>query len=152
LGTEAEAAIASVSAQLGATTFDTGWIDAAATTCPGTEFREVTWDGLALRFGDAADATAPKGGRHFFGYSYPGGSLELTTAEGIGLRTSVAELEAAYGEALSTDNSPAEGPTLQVEGDLFFGGLLTGITAEDTVTFIEGGIRCAERGDRTPPA
>ncbi|MBT8212819.1 MAG: hypothetical protein KJN71_06710, partial [Acidimicrobiia bacterium] len=143
LGEEPEATIAAVSGQLGAPTNDTGWIDAAATTCAGNEFREVSWDGLVLRFNDAADATAPDGGRHFFGYS-GFGDVGLTTPEAIGLGATVAELETAYGKAFSTENSPAVGPTWRVEGDLFFGGGLSGVGADDVVTSIEGGILCAE--------
>ena len=142
LGTEPEAAIAAVSADLGAPTFDSGWLDAG--NCPGTEYREVSWGGLVLQFNDAADATAPEGGRHFFGYAYSGSEPSLTTVEGIGLGATVAELDAAYGEALSTEDNPAIGPMWQVEADLFFGGGLSGIAADSVVTSIQGGIPCAE--------
>jgi hypothetical protein len=142
LGADPEAAIAAVSADLGAPTFDTGWVDAG--NCPGTEYREVAWDALTLQFNDAADATAPDGGRHFFGYSYGGGDAGLTTAEGIGPGATVADLEAAYGTALSIEDNPAVGPLWQVEAHLFFGGGLSGIAADDVVTSIQGGIKCAE--------
>jgi len=149
LGAEPEAAIAAVSSLLGAPAFDTGWVDAATTTCPGTEYREVSWNGLILRFGDAADATAPDGGRHLFAYFHTAGSdqdeaFQPTTAEGIGLGSTVAELEAAYGEALATTESPAVGPTWQIDAGVFFGGGLSGLAAGDVVTSIEAGIRCAE--------
>ena len=142
LGIEPEAAIAAVSADLGAPTFDTGWVDAG--NCPGTEYREVSWDGLILQFNDAADATAPDGGRHFFGYAYSGSDAGLTTTEGISLGATVAELEAAYDTALSTEDNPAIGPIWQVEAGLFFGGGLSGIAADNRVTSIQGGIQCAE--------
>lgn len=142
LGTEPEAAIAAVSADLGAPTFDSSWVDAG--NCPGTEYREVSWDGLALQFNDGVDATAPEGGRHFFGYAYSGSDAGLTTVEGIGLGATVAKLEAAYGTALSTEDNPAIGPMWQVEADLFFGGGLSGIAGNDAVTSIQGGIPCAE--------
>ena len=142
LGAEPEAAIAAVSAVFGAPTFDTGWVDAG--NCPGTEYREVSWDGLALQFNDAADATAPDGGRHFFGYAYSGSDAGLTTAEGISLGATVAELEAAYNTALSTEDNPAIGPIWQVDAELFFGGGLSGLAADEVVTSIQGGIQCAE--------
>lgn len=142
LGAEPEAVIAAVSASFGAPAFDTGWVDAG--NCPGREYREVSWNGLILQFNDAADATAPDGGRHFFGYFYGGDDAGLSTFEGIGLGATVAELETAYGKALSTEDNPAVGPMWQVDTDLFFGGGLSGITVDDVVTSIQGGIQCAE--------
>lgn len=62
----------------------------------------------------------------------------------FGLCATLAELEAIYGSALSVDNSPAVGPGWQIEADPFLGGGLSGIAADDVVTSIEGGIRCAE--------
>jgi hypothetical protein len=94
-------------------------------------------------------STAPAGGRHFFGYIFgPGpdqaGSLGLTTREGIGLGATVAELKATYGERLSTEDNAVVGSMWQIEGDVYFGGRLTGLAADDVVTIIQGGIQCPE--------
>ncbi len=64
-------------------------------------FRAASWDGAGLWvvFTDGPPArtdVVP----HLAGWSYSGGSPELTTPEGVTVGTIVAELEAAYGGAL----------------------------------------------------
>lgn len=154
-GDDPDTAVAAVATVLGSPTEDSGWIDPFSVfgTCPGTEVRGVSWGDLTLLFTDAEDGTAPEGGRHLFSYAYfvglnDGRPLGLATADGITLGSTVAALEAAYGNQLVIFVDEFFGTSWEVEFDLetgrFLGGALTGAADEDFVASIAGGIGCGE--------
>ena len=74
-GTDAETAIAAFTAELGAPSEDTGWVEPLSiSTCGGTQARRLSWGALSMLFGDqspvrAGLAALPRvvlrhGGRH----------------------------------------------------------------------------------------
>lgn len=69
------------------------------------------------------------------------GLPRLTTAEGIGIGTSLAELRSAYGDRLQLSRDDPFGPAfeLEVEPPGRLGGTLTGISDNDTVATLSGG-------------
>jgi hypothetical protein len=146
-GFDDEATISAVTAVLGTPTFDSGWEEAFL--CPPPERRTVRWDDLWLLF-TTADTDFWIGGiPHFFTYQYSGSAPELFTTEGIGLGSTLNDLDDAYG-----------GPDLIIEdSDLVVGagswtykdapwtgmwGLATGTAPSDTITSINGGAGCGE--------
>jgi hypothetical protein len=145
-GTDADGAVAAITAVLGPPTEDTGWVDPLTiSTCAGTELRRVSWGALAILLGDPA-ATGT-GVRQFFASSYgnvagvepqPAG---LRTPEGIGLGASVAELKAAYpGVVLNPGEEGLIEPSFYVDDNLR--GIVTGDTDTDSVTVVFGGPFC----------
>ena len=145
-GTDADGAVAALTAVLGPPTEDTGWVDPLTiSTCAGTELRRVSWGALAILLGDPA-ATGT-GVRQFFASSYgnvagvepqPAG---LVTPEGIGLGTSVADLKAAYpGVVLNPGEEGLIEPSFFVDDSLR--GIVTGDTDTDSVTVVFGGPFC----------
>lgn len=113
--------------------------------------REVRWSGLTAWFGDEADE------RVFYGWrlarldgGLPAGPA-LTTAEGVGVGATVAELRAAYGSALTLgagSGGAGAGFTVRdAEGHRAeLSGLLTGADDSGTVTAFSGGLVCAPDG------
>lgn len=146
-GQGAEEAIAAVTAVLGEPTEDTGWVDPLTiSSCTGTQARSVAWRALYLYFSD--ESSVASGRQHFFGFSYGIiGDLEaapqgLSTAEGIGLGTSVEFLRAAYPEvAVEPGEEGIIEPSFSVDANL--SGRLTGVENDDLVTVIIGGNACA---------
>ncbi|HVL04165.1 MAG TPA: hypothetical protein VM386_06995 [Acidimicrobiales bacterium] len=69
------------------------------------------------------------------------GRPRLTTAEGIGIGTSLAELRSVYGDRLRLARDDPFGPAFEVEVDPpgRLGGTLTGITDGATVATLSGG-------------
>lgn len=145
-GAEADAAVAAVTAALGAPSEDTGWVDPVTiSACAGTELRRVSWGVLSLYLGEPS-AAAP-GTRQFFSYSYGdvadlgGQPAGLETPEGIGLGDPLADLRAAYPavEVIPGEEGLIE-PGFFVNDNL--GGLLTGEADADSVTVVFGGPFC----------
>ncbi len=145
-GTDADGAVAALTAVLGPPTEDTGWVDPLTiSSCAGTELRRVSWGALAILLGDPA-ATGT-GLRQFFASSYgnvagvepqPAG---LVTPEGIGLGASVADLKAAYpGVVLNPGEEGLIEPSFFVDDSLR--GIVTGDTDTDSVTVVFGGPFC----------
>jgi hypothetical protein len=146
-GFDDEATISAVAAVLGAPTFDSGWEEAFL--CPPPQRRTVRWDDLWLLFTTAETDFWTEGVPHFFTYQYSDGTPELYTRQGIGLGSTLSDLDDAYG-----------GPDLIIEdSDLIVGagswtykdapwtgmwGLATGTTPSDTITSINGGAGCGE--------
>lgn len=148
LGSPPEAVVADISALFGEPDHDSDWIVSQPNiygSCPGAQMRAIGWGSLLTIF--IKDGNDDLGGRFFtytYGYDYTnnvGGvdprGLGLVTAEGIGVGTTIAELNDAYGTAV------------QVEGDVELDvwsfqvaespivGLLSGPEATDTVTLVE---------------
>jgi hypothetical protein len=149
-GTDADEAIAQLSAVLGDPTEDTGW-SAAFETCPGPEVRIVRWVSLQAFFTNGATDWAPQDTEHFFHYGNSinaggGEVLDLRTLAGIGIGDSIAELKAAYGDSVTVSDDPLFGPLWEVS--VGGAGALWGTagTAADTglIDSINGGPGCGE--------
>ncbi len=101
-GADPDGTITFVSSFLGPPTADTGWIDPFTIgPCGGTQLRQVNWGELRLEFGDVSNITVDR--PHFYAYTYgregSGGVVQpagLTTADGLGLGTSVIDLLGLY--------------------------------------------------------
>ncbi|MFQ5948231.1 MAG: hypothetical protein ACE5KX_05175 [Acidimicrobiia bacterium] len=150
-GADPATTIAAVTAALGIDPdVDTGLIhffENPYGTCPMPQVRGVEWGKLVLLF------TNRNGPEEFADWSYadrfdkPGaGPHDLTTAEGIGLGSTVAELEAAYGASLEIFDSEIFGPVFHVdrltENALF--GTLTGAGPGDAARSLSAGFLCGE--------
>ena len=149
-GSDADETVAQLSLVLGSPTEDTGWTPSFE-TCPGTEARVVRWTSLQAFFSNGATEWAPEGTRHFFHYSQSvlagGGVLiELTTSKGIGIRSTLGELAAAYGEQVTITDDPVFGPFWEV--DVAGAGVLWGtagaIGDNGMIDSISGGSGCGE--------
>jgi hypothetical protein len=149
-GGDADETVAQLSLVLGSPTEDTGWTPSFE-TCPGTEARVVRWTSLQAFFTNGATEWAPEGTRHFFHYSQSvlagGGVLiELTTSNGIGIRSTLGELAAAYGEQVTITDDPIFGPFWEV--DVAGAGVLWGtagaIGDSGMIDSINGGSGCGE--------
>lgn len=146
-GADPDSAIAAVQSALGDASEDSGWVAPfTISACPGTEYRRVSWGALALQFSDATSAA--DGRRHFFGYEYglvgqtdaePAG---LTTPEGIGIGSTVADLRQAYPDvSIAPGEQGVSSPAFEVtEGGL--AGLLTDASDGGIVMVLVGGDFC----------
>ena len=145
-GDDPDEVVSSAQALLGAPSEDSGWVDPfTISACPGSEYRRVSWGALSLQFSDSTRFVA--GRRHFFGYEYglvgqinaePAG---LTTAEGVGVGTSVADLKASYpGATVGAGEEGLSSPYFAVPGVVQ--GELTGVGDSDVVMLMLGGEIC----------
>ena len=149
-GTDADDTVAQLALVLGSPTEDTGWTPSFE-TCPGTEARVVRWTSLQAFFTNGATEWAPEGTRHFFHYGQSvlagGGVLiELTTATGIGINSTLGELAAAYGDQVTIADDPVFGPFWEV--DEAGAGVLWGTAGASgdsgMIDSINGGSGCGE--------
>jgi hypothetical protein len=142
---------------------DSGWLPADSAgqpygqDCPGTQVRAVSWGRFYALFTDGPSPHGPAGQNHFFSWVYladdpsdprpdPGGNRpRLTTATGISVGSTVADLQAAYGDKLNLyDQSTEEGLATGGPGfaaDGMFGSL-TGLDPAGRVSRIVGGGGC----------
>jgi hypothetical protein len=146
-GASPEDAVAIVGAYLGSDpTADSGWGPAWGDygACPGNEYRQVEFQGLALKFTDAG-LFQPAGTRQFFAYSYDGNPPGIAFGQ-LDIGTTVADLQALYPTVTVYPADEIFGPTFRVEGagSQQLWGLLTGTGPADTVTFLTGGWGCGE--------
>jgi hypothetical protein len=119
-GSDADETVAQISLVLGSPTEDTGWTPTFE-TCPGTEARVVRWTSFQAFFTNGATEWAPEGTRHFFHYGQSitagGGELiDLRTAAGIGINSTLGELTSAYGDRATIVDDPIFGPFWEVDG------------------------------------
>ncbi len=147
-----EVAIAAVSAVLGVPDHDSGWVDALSSpygVCPPPVVRGVHWGDLVLMFTQAETDFWTAGVPHFYAFNYTNTIPELFTPEGIGIGSSLEQLDAAYG-----------GPDLIIDEAWFdpsagfwsykmapwtgLWGFATGQTFDDVVNSINGGQGCGE--------
>ena len=128
-------------------TFDSGWGPAWGDygACPGTEYRQVEFQGLTLQFSDV-DRFQPAGTRQFIGWSYDGTPPGIAIF-GVDVGMTMADLQALYPTAILGyddlwffDNFRVDGP---VFGEQLWG-TLSGPTAADTIETLVGGIGCGE--------
>jgi len=145
--------ITDITALYGSPDHDSDWIPSADNiygACPGDTMRAIGWGSLLTVFID--DRTSDLGGWFYtwtYGYDYStntGGTdpreLSLRTADGIGLGTTISDLEAAWGEDLTiTGNVELDVWSFVSEAN-GLRGLLSGGTAEDTVTLLEPTVGC----------
>ncbi|MCB2223667.1 MAG: hypothetical protein KQH83_05770 [Actinobacteria bacterium] len=128
-------------------TADSGWGPAWGSygACPGTEYRQVEFQGLVLQFTDA-DLFQPAGTRHFFAWSYDGTPAGIAPA-GIDVGTTVADLQALYPTVVLAYDDLYFGDVFRVDpgvnGQQLWG-MLTGPDPGDTVTYLTGGYGCGE--------
>lgn len=146
-GVDPDGAVAYVSGIIGAPTVDTGWVDPLSVgACPGTEFRRVYWGDLLLQFSDQSSVTT--GRRHFFSYVYgPSFGPQITPAglktdAGIGVGSTVAELQGTYPTVVVNPGDDFGGPNFFINGGL--AGFLSGVNPTDTVISVLGGQGCGE--------
>ena len=143
-GDPADAVVAALTALLGEPTEDTGWVDPFQIgTCAGNELRRVSWDSLAVLFGD----NGTPGSRQFFSYSYgdvtdlAAEPVGLFTPAGIGIGASVTDLRTAYPEVqIAAGEDGLFESSFYVDDTL--AGLLTGPADTDLVTVVFGGPFC----------
>lgn len=152
-GLNPDSVIADVTALYGGPDLDTDWIPAEPNvygSCPGDSMRAIGWGSLVTIFiiDDVTDDGASDLGGYFYTYTYgydyeqnTGGvdprGLNLTTSTGVGLGTTVRELDAAFGTPPLIEGDPELDIwsfTAQAAG---FRGLLSGPDDTDTVTLIE---------------
>lgn len=148
LGQDPESAVATIDAAIGAADSDTGWIDAASSPygfCPAPQVRAVVWGDLTLLFSDGDTAYGTAGEQpHLFTYRLDGPNPAATSAAGIGVGSSGADVRAAYGDA-----------AVQIAGDelvpprfdLALGGtepLRATLDDGGNVVAVEGGAPCGE--------
>ena len=145
-GFDDEDAIAAVSNVLGAPTKDFGWSE--ETICFAAT-RTVRWDDFLMLFTTGDTDFWTGGVPHFFTFYYSGSNPELFTTKGIGLNSTVADLEAAYGGPKFV---LTESPWVAGEGSWSYDlqtwtglwGYTSGLAPTDTVTAINGGQGCGE--------
>jgi hypothetical protein len=147
-GAPPPAAINAVQGYLGAApTSDSGWGPAWGDygACPGTEYRQVTFQGLTLQFTDG-DIFQPAGTRHFFAWSYDGTPAGIAPY-GVDIGTTVADLQALYPAVAIDYDDLYYGWFFRVEtgtqGEQLWG-TLTGSDPGDTVVYLTGGWGCGE--------
>jgi len=151
-GFDDEAAIAAVSAVLGAPSEDSGWIEAFSSpygVCPAPVVRGVHWDSLILLFTQADTDFWAGGVSHFYAYNYYGDAANLETTEGIAIDDTLAQLKAAYPgpklEILENPFDPSAGFWLY-DRQMWtsISGFATGQADADTIGSINGGMGCGE--------
>lgn len=153
-GFDDEAAIAAVTAVLGAPTNDSGWVDGFSSpygVCPPPVVRGVHWGSLTLLFTQAETDFWTAGVPHFFAYNYFANEppVDLETTEGIAVGDSIGMLRTAYpGPDLVIDESPFD-PAAGIwlyDQQAWTGmwGFATGQTDAHAITSINGGQGCGE--------
>ena len=154
LGIPPETVIAELSALFGEPDHDSLWIASEPNiygSCPGSQMRAIGWGSLLTIF--LRDTDDDLGGRFYtytYGYDYSenvGGvdprGLELTTAVGVGVGSTVSSLVDAYGSAVTiTGDSELDVWSFEIAGSELRG-LLSGPDDTDTVTLIELTIGCS---------
>lgn len=153
-GSEAETALAAITAALGPPDEDSGWIPSFSGfgTCPGEEVRALRWATMWAYMTDGNTEWRNDGVPHFFSYlnsvfESETASLGLLTEEGIGLGDSVKALRDAYGNRVEIMYEEFyDGYVFNIDvpapGRLWGG--LTGGEDDDLITSIDGGAGCGE--------
>lgn len=152
-GTDDDDAVAAIEAILGAPTTDSGWIPAWGDygVCPDPLVRAVEWDALITLYTTAeSDFWSPAGTEHFFSFNYLAAAspANLMTPEGIGIGSTLAELDAAYPGEVVIDEAffdPALGFwSYRLMDWTGLWGYASGQANTSTITSINGGSGCGE--------
>ena len=149
LGTPYEETVEAVTAELGEPNADSGWIGSESEfgTCPGTVVRVVRWHSLRLFFSDGPTEFGSDE-RHFFYFSQSTVEtdevLDLATARGIHLGSTVADLRDAYGPLVTVERNSTFGTSFAIEspGSSLLAGTLSSADPDGEVTSIGGGFGC----------
>ncbi len=151
LGADVDETRNAITARLGSATSDSGWVNARGTfgTCPGSVVRVIRWGSLRVFFGDGPTGFGD-GNYHFYFFSQSRAEtdtvIDLRSARGIGVGSTVADLVEAYGDDVEITSSSGFGVTFIIEDDGTSEGLLSGTLTEsiDTgqVTSLTGGFGC----------
>jgi hypothetical protein len=148
LGFPPAAVIDEFSALFGEPDLDSDWIASEPNVygaCPGLRMRAVGWGSLVTIFiNDGSDPLGERFYTYTYGYDYSENrgavdprELGLATEAGIGIGSTVADLETTYGSKLVIDGDIGlDLWSFEIDGSMFRG-LLTGADAADTVTLIE---------------
>jgi hypothetical protein len=145
-GADAQDVIDYVVAILGAPTKDSDWVEAIQFTCPGSRVRFIDWGDLTLTFGDESSVTT--GRDHFVSWEYgrPEGAIlspaGVMTPEGIGVGSTVAELQAAYPAAIVSAGDEVVASSAQLSEGLF--AFVTSADSAGVITDLIGGQPCGE--------
>ncbi|MGH8937213.1 MAG: hypothetical protein ACRDXD_13295 [Acidimicrobiia bacterium] len=154
-GDPPELVIAALTAAFGSPDEDSGWIGAATSpygVCPGEQVRGVRWRDLLVLFsdGDTPYGTADPMG-HFFSYVDSiffdqQDLLGLETEEEIGLGSTRAELEEAYGDRVTITEDEVFGVFFEIEvpDPAVLWGHLEDASSGAPITDIRGGSGCGE--------
>lgn len=152
-GTDDDETVDALVAVLGEPTTDSGWIPAWGDygVCPDPMVRAVEWDALITLYTNAeTDFWFPAGTEHFFSFNYLASDSppNLLTPEGIGIGSTLAELEAAYPGEIEIDEAffdPALGFwSYRLGGWTGLWGYASGQADTSTITSINGGRGCGE--------
>jgi hypothetical protein len=152
-GTDDDETVAALVAVLGEPTTDSGWIPAWGDygVCPDPQVRAVEWDALITLYTNAeTDFWFPAGTEHFFSFNYLADDSppNLMTPEGIGIGSTLGELEAAYPGEIEIDEAffdPALGFwSYRLGGWTGLWGYASGQADTSTITSINGGRGCGE--------
>jgi hypothetical protein len=140
--------ISDISALYGEPDLDSDWIVSGTNiygSCPGEFMRAVGWGSLVTIFiNDTDDPLNERFYTYSYGFDYSdnqGGvdprGLRLTTAAGIGIGSSVAQLTDAYGASVTVDGDAVlDVWSFEIAGSALRG-LVTGPADIDTVTLLE---------------
>lgn len=147
-GAPPEEAIADVTARLGPASSDSGWVNSRGVfgTCPGNITRVVRWESLRLFFSDGPTDFG-EDEYHLFYYSQSSVEadvvIDLRTAAGIGIGSTVEDLTEAYGTRLTIESTSPFGVTFSVSGGPgLLSGTLTQSVPEGQVSGVAGGFGC----------
>lgn len=147
IGSDPESVVQYVTSILGSSTADSGWVDPDTFGfCPGSSVRRVDWGVLSLLFSDGSELAS--GRQHFMGWEY--GRLGEIGDEPVGLRTAggvtlgspVVDVLGEFPEATLVEGDPDLEQPDQVYVDDSFVAYVSGLTDDDIVTVLFGGVRC----------
>ncbi len=156
-GDRDEDVITTLTCLLGEPDSDTGYVDSFSQfgTCPGTEVRGVRWGPLLTLFGDTMAFGSED--REFYNWRYDAfdqpDDLGLTFPDtGLGLGTTIAELEAEYGDDVDIFEDEQIGGAAFLIGERDIAGstipeifgTLTAGPPDGTVQFLDSGFFCGE--------
>ena len=145
-----ENSIIHITASLGDPDFDSALVDGYQFygICPAERIRILQWGNLEVAF-----AYPPDEGPYFFQWRVPArdgaGSVSPTTPQGIGLGSTVAELQAAYGDAVTVGfDVDFQFWFFNLANTAFYGeglsGAVSGGDPTDVITNVTAGQSCAD--------
>jgi hypothetical protein len=149
VGDPSEQALTTLIDELGVPDEDSGITDFPG--CPGTAVRSVRWSSVRAWFTDGSRYRAD-GVPHLFAYDASlqpgdGDTWLLTTPEGIGVSSTITDLQTAFGTRLSISQDGPQGPSFVVSGGTGSWPAYVGFLADgdpQVVTWIGAGQVCGE--------
>jgi hypothetical protein len=149
-GDAAASVVDAVTDELGPPTDDR--VESAATSsygvCPGTEVRVAEWGGFVVLSTDGATPFAGGGTVTFFDWQLRdlgAATPPLSTADGIDLGDTVADLRAVYGDALAVTSDEVLGHVFTAgPSGAQLRGSLTGSSDDASITSLSAGSACGE--------